>query len=200
MGKKLSMAAFAAVFMLVALGGQASAGNYNHSSRKSSRTYPHTSYQSEHKTDYHKRYKKSHNYKRDYKHPKVYKHTTKKVNRYGDYHHKAYGDTYHYKPVVHKPVYNYTCYMRAMDANHMSTVYHNGDHVPVGTNVWLGAHTSHGADSYDWYVKHNGHWVKQPVYGHEWDYTVWEAGMYEFKVVPKHGSLNCACYFSVYAY
>ena len=192
MVKKFSMAAFAAVFMMVAMGGQASATEYrhggDHSSHRSSRITRRTT--------------RSH----------TYHHTTKRVNhtpnydyhgRYNGYHtsHRMHGSSYYYKPVTHhRPVHNYTCHMKAMDSNNMSVHYSNGEHVPVGTNVWLGAYANYDSDSYDWYVKHNGHWVKQSVHGHEWDYTVWEHGTFEFKVVPKYGSHNCSCYFSVHAY
>lgn len=122
-----------------------------------------------------------------YKKPVVKKHYVAPVKHYA-------------APVVKHQAPKCSCNFDVMNADTHASIY-SGSDVQVGTKLWMGANVSGDAESVTWYVGHNGHWEKQDVYGHEWDYQVWEHGKFEFKVeVRDHYGKTSSCYFSVMAY
>lgn len=193
---------------------------YKHDDKKSYEK--HDNYNDEHKNDYKKVVKhdykqvdyKKHDEKKHYE-PKqvkkvVYKPVkyVKKVVKYDNKKHdyKNYDQQYynhdkgnHYEHVNHG--HNDNCWLSAVNANNSQQHYMNGDHVKVGTNLWIEAMSHHDADDYDWYIRHNnGHWNMVNDHDDYIDYTVWEKGSYEFKAVPKDGSDCSECVLKVHAY
>ncbi len=108
----------------------------------------------------------------------------------------------HIMPVKNKHAEK-DCKLMARDQNNMAMTFANGDTVAVGTNIGLYLDANE-MSSYQWYADYDQDGIEpqlQPgVNGHDWSYTTWAEGSFNFKaVVTYNDGSNSSCSFTVHS-